>query len=88
MSEVIQISIPKAVVTSVYTSDSNGNQYIQMSSPAGEFKFSCPAGVHDFNKHLEDNRQTYSFEISGNIFDRKLGLTIHNVLAPIGKPKN
>ena len=87
MSEVIQISIPKAVITSVYTSDSNGNQYIQMSSPAGEFKFSCPAGVHDFNKHLEDNRQAFTFEITGRIYDRNMGLTIQKVIAPIGKPK-
>ena len=68
MSQTIPLLIPKAVVTSVFTSDKNGNQYVRFSSPAGEFSLSCPSMLHDFNAYLEADRQDYAFEITGRLF--------------------
>jgi hypothetical protein len=62
-NKAIFVTIPRAVVTSVYTSDNNGSQHIGMFSPAGEFNLCCPQGVHDFNQHLESDRMDISLEI-------------------------
>jgi hypothetical protein len=42
MNQTIPFVIPKAVVTSVFTSEKNAAQYVRFSSPAGEFSLSCP----------------------------------------------
>ncbi len=78
-NKTIQITIPRAVVTSVYESEKNGTQYIGMSSPAGEFKFSCGQGVHNFNQYLEADRMDYTFEISGRLFNNQQSLLIQSV---------
>lgn len=60
MSQTIPFLIPKAVVTAVFTSDKNGNQYMRFSSPAGEVSLSCPSMLRDFNAYLEADRQDVS----------------------------
>lgn len=88
MSQTISFLIPKAVVTSVFTSDKNGNQYVRFSSPAGEFSLSCPASMHNFNTYLEADRQDYAFEITGRLFGgNQQSLQVQKVLK-IGAPKS
>jgi hypothetical protein len=79
-TKAIFVTIPRAVVTSVYTSDSNGSQYIGLSSPAGEFKLSCAQGVHDFNQYLEADRMDFSLEITGRLFNNQQALQIQKVV--------
>ena len=80
MNRTITITIPKAVVTSVFTSEKNGSQYVRFSSPAGEFSLSCPSMLHDFNQYLEADRQDYSFEVQGRLFNNQQALSIQQVL--------
>lgn len=81
-----QLILDKAVVTNVFNSE-KGNQYVTMASPAGEYKFMCPSGVHDFEQYLEADRQTYTLHVSGQIFENRLSLTVHKVVSAGNKPK-
>ena len=86
--KTVTISIPKAVVTSLFTSEKNGAQYVTLSSPAGEFKLSCPQGLHDFNQYMESDRQDFGFEVNGRIFNNRQSLEIQKVLKPsVSSPK-
>lgn len=87
MNHTIQITIPKAVITSVFTSEKNQAQYVRFSSPAGEFSLSCPSSLHDFNNYLEADRQDYTFDITGRLFGgNQQSLQVQKIVQ-IGKAK-
>ena len=80
--KTIQITLPKAVVTSIYESEKNDTPYVRFTSPAGEFSLSCQKLIHDFNKHMEDDRQDFTFEVQGRLFNNQQALQIQRVLKP------
>ena len=87
MAKTINLIIPKAVVTSVFTNKDKGVQYVKFSSPAGEFSLSSKLPNHDFDMYTEENRTDYNFEVTGRLFGGNQQSLAIQKINHIGTPK-